>query len=401
MEYLIFIVLLYETAITSILGFSYIDELILLFLFICFFCKILKDKKIILTKNEFFILWGSIGIYCIGIISLLVFNISDNIKGSLFSGLLSLKSILTYIFVRYLFKDSKFRYNELFLKFTQFGLFCVFLLSLVDRVIPIFKRGSKRFGIYTTSLFFETPTMLATFAIISLIICTFLIRILNKKEKNLYIDVFMSLVIVLFAGRVKAIGFMILYLIVIFYKKFFKSNRGIKIKNFIIPLIIVICFASGYIENYFFNNTESRTIMLNTSIKIAKDYFPLGTGFGTFGTEMSRKYYSPLYSLYNISKVWGLSREFDSYIADSMLPAIIAETGFIGLAFYIFIFINFFINISKNVKNKDNQILLFLLIFYVLIECVADTLLMTSRGMLLFAFMAFITNYDLNKEEEK
>lgn len=397
MEYIIILLLLYEGIISSIFDFSYIDEIVTVFLIICSVIKITKEKKIILTKNEIRILIGIVFLYIIGAISSYIFRVQDNLFISLFSGFLSVKALISYICFRILFVNSKFKYNNMLIKIVEVVLYGVATLGFIDRIIPIYPRYAPRFGIYVTTLCFKTPTLLASFAICSLLVCYFLYNDnSNRKKVHLYLDILAALFLVVIAGRVKAIGFMILFLLVVFKEKLFKTKKQVKLINFIIPMIVVICFASGYIESYFFNSTQSRAIMIRTAFKIAIDYFPLGSGFGTFGTDISREYYSPLYGDYRISNVWGLSKRYNAFVADSMFPAIIGETGFIGLIIYILIFYNLFRNFSKNITDRKKRVFLFLILFYVLIECVAETMLMTSRGVFLFCFMAFSVNYCLN-----
>lgn len=397
MEYIVILLLLYEGLISSIFNFSYIDEIISVLLIFCSLFKIIKEKKIILTKNEIKIIMCIIFTYIIGTLSVLIFRIQDNIIVSLFSGFMSLKALICYVSVRILFADYKLKHNEAMLKFVETGLYFIACLGVLDRFISIYPKLAPRFGIPVTSLCFKSPTLLASFAISSLLICYFMRNNFyqQKSKKNLYIDIISALFLVLITGRIKALGFMILFFLIIFKENMFKTEKNVRLINFAIPLLIVACFASGYIKNYFFNSNESRAIMLRTSIEVAKDYFPLGSGFGTFGTDISREYYSKLYQKYGISKVYGLSEGYSAFITDSMLPSIIAETGILGLILYILIFYNMLKNFSNNTKERKNEIFLYLILFYILIECVAETILMTSRGVLLFCFVAFAINYNL------
>ena len=79
---------------------------------------------------------------------------------------------------------------------------------------------------------------------------------------------------------------------------------------------------------------EARNVLYAKSFEIANDYFPFGAGMGRFGSEMSRKYYSPLYQQYGIEKVMGLSKASNNYITDTFWPMVLGETGYFGLACY-------------------------------------------------------------------
>ena len=90
------------------------------------------------------------------------------------------------------------------------------------------------------------------------------------------------------------------------------------------------------IQTYTSSESSARAELYSTSTRIASDDFPLGAGFGRFGTYASRLYYSPVYRQYGLSRVWGLSREFPNFIDDTSWPGIIGESGYAGLAFYVF-----------------------------------------------------------------
>lgn len=84
---------------------------------------------------------------------------------------------------------------------------------------------------------------------------------------------------------------------------------------------------------------SARMAMTQTSVQIAKDFFPLGVGFGKFGSSVSRTYYSEYYYLYKLNFVSGLTPDHASAMLDVYWPSILGETGFIGLLVYVIVFI--------------------------------------------------------------
>lgn len=93
---------------------------------------------------------------------------------------------------------------------------------------------------------------------------------------------------------------------------------------------------SKQIQTYTSSESSARAKLYSTGARIASDDLPLGAGFGRFGSYASRLYYSPVYQQFGLSRVWGLSREFPNFIDDTSWPAIIGESGYGGLAFYVF-----------------------------------------------------------------
>lgn len=87
-------------------------------------------------------------------------------------------------------------------------------------------------------------------------------------------------------------------------------------------------------ELYLFG-TSVRGLMHQVSTQIARDYFPLGSGAGTFGSAPSRDlYYSNLYHLYGLSSHYGASPQYSSYLMDTWWPKVLGETGLFGAALY-------------------------------------------------------------------
>ena len=81
--------------------------------------------------------------------------------------------------------------------------------------------------------------------------------------------------------------------------------------------------------------TSVRGLMYQVSAQIAVDYFPLGSGAGTFGSAPSRDiYYSNLYHYYGLSGHYGASPLYSSYLMDTWWPKILAESGFVGAILY-------------------------------------------------------------------
>ena len=81
-------------------------------------------------------------------------------------------------------------------------------------------------------------------------------------------------------------------------------------------------------------DTIARFVLYTTSIQILIDYFPFGCGFGSFATYASGLYYSHIYNQYGIENVWGISKSFYSFIADTYYPSL-AQFGFVGIMLYI------------------------------------------------------------------
>ena len=143
--------------------------------------------------------------------------------------------------------------------------------------------------------------------------------------------------------RTSVMGYFLATLIVIFWKGLPKSSAAIH-RNMMIAIIIVMGVAfSGSLgkmytnlyQGYFTRGETPRSMLMKTGVQIAKDYFPLGTGFGTYASGINRSFYSPLFYKYRLFTVWGLSEDKDDFINDTFWPHVVAEVGVFGFLLYL------------------------------------------------------------------
>lgn len=95
---------------------------------------------------------------------------------------------------------------------------------------------------------------------------------------------------------------------------------------------------SQQIENYLGEGAQDmvRTVLTKQSVTIANDFFPLGSGAGTYASPPSYQMgYSEIYVRYGLSGLWGASRETANFLVDVFWPKVIAQSGYIGLVAFI------------------------------------------------------------------
>lgn len=396
--------ILYQGVLEDIINLgTYIDEGILIILLVYVFSGYtMKKIEIKLYKLEKLIFILICIFFVIGIISNMNSELIEKSKDYIISGILFIKIFLIYILARIAFRNIKINKNIL-LKFSNhiniiLNIYVILILANIP--LKFLKVYDTRFNIIETiSVGFGHPSELDFFAISIMIIQLFLFRILNfnmKKYLKILLKVF---IIIIFTGRIKAIIFYVGYILAIAFSKIIKN---IKIYN-IIPFIpfIPIFYSIGKerLLSEILDSYGVRGILYKTAFHIASDFWPFGGGFGTFGTEFSRKIYSPLYYKYNISSIYGLSPDWPAYITDSNWAAVIGETGFLGMFIYILICIImtvFFIFLF----NKDTYIRIALssLWIYGIIASFSDTILMGYRGTAIVIITTFFISVYINKE---
>lgn len=150
---------------------------------------------------------------------------------------------------------------------------------------------------------------------------------------------------------------------------------------YIIPLVLLgIAMVSAYefffpdhYNTYFGDDADGavRNIMTYTGLRIVKDYFPFGVGWGKFGSATSAQYISEIYQQYGIEGLWGLDyNENHSFMQDTQWPMFLGETGFLGtLVFLIILYVAFspYLKAFFNNTNDRNSVIPAMLFIYFIV----------------------------------
>jgi hypothetical protein len=124
-------------------------------------------------------------------------------------------------------------------------------------------------------------------------------------------------------------------------------------------LLGIIAFGIAYTQilHYFSEDvTTARGLLLRAGFQIMWAYFPLGAGFGTFGTEAAKVEYSPLYYQYGLNKFWAL-KEGGSELTDCYWPAVAAELGIVGVVIIVYLIYKMFSDMLERVAEKKYMIM--------------------------------------------
>lgn len=212
---------------------------------------------------------------------------------------------------------------------TPCKMLAVFLviLSVHDWLFPaFFEKFDYRFFTYSLQLCFQHPTYLATLCLT----CVAVLIYNMKYDKGNFKFVVMYAFVIFMTFRTKALAaifiIFVIYFVYVRYKIPFK-------KILLAGMSCVVVYAGfGSIEKYF---TEGATVpirlkMMRDGISIAQSHFPLGAGFGTFGTTVAYENGSPFY--YQLGYMSGYY--YKQPVADVFWPGIFAEAGWIGTIFF-------------------------------------------------------------------
>lgn len=217
-----------------------------------------------------------------------------------------------------------------------------------------FGMGSEaRFGIRASFTFvFDHPTYLVFCA------AGLTAFLMKDRERNMPFIV-MGMLVVLLSLRSKGFAFAAVCLLLLL--TFGKSNR-LSVVHIALGLTAVALIGMDQYINYYQSAGYARGELARQAIAVANDYFPLGTGFATYGSAVTAQIdnYSPLYYAYGLSAVWGLAPGAASFLSDTFWPTVLAQFGYFGLVAFAALLIALFAMCYKAGGGLASQSFVFL-----------------------------------------
>ena len=324
---------------------SYSDELITLMAFPIFLIK-LKRYHYKIRIGKWKIAYGRFVIlfFILGLFASVIYKFQDFVKIALPDSFLCIKFWLAIYVGKNIFEGlSLAYYGERIYRHIKI-ISCIYLILFVlDQLLHIFPTN-LRYGMRSTQLMYSQPTAFVACNVFIIMVLLSIKDTVRGSMKWLLILLFLTCSTL----RSKAFG-AVIAILMIYYFAFYRKKK-VEIKTFIIFLPLIVAIAWDQIEYYFFSPIQSdsaRYQLLVKAIDIAKDFFPFGTGFGTYASYYSGAYYSPVYALYDLTNINGLRPENTSFVSDSFWPMILGQTGVFGLASYCIALILLFMAIQK------------------------------------------------------
>lgn len=225
-----------------------------------------------------------------------------------------------------------------------------------------------------------------------------------ETRKNKYIALAMVLTGML-APKFKYLGEVVAFIYMLFFLKKklnFKSSKTIGSLVIMVAVMLFVTwnkFDAYYVRGF---TEETQRMARPESYRIAFtqilwDYFPFGSGMGSWGCAAAADYYSPLLYKYNMNTVWGCSPEFTSFIADAFYPTL-AQLGVVGIFFFC-VFWKRRLKAFNMIRDMRYYRVAWLTFFCLAIEQAADTSFLSGKGMGYCMLIALCLNANRNMKE--
>lgn len=217
----------------------------------------------------------------------------------------------------------------------------------------------------------------------------------TKRNRN--IAIFLML-LGLASGKSKYIGECIAFIALVVYvdKKIRFDNMATYLKVGLLGTVIIFFtwtkFNAYYVEG-FQEDAErmARPETYKTGLLIMKDYFPFGSGLGTFASAAAAKEYSPLYYKYEIDDIWGLTPENPMFLADTFYPIVYSQFGFFGALMFLW-FWKRRLQEANRIIDPNYYKMALMCILALALENTADSSYLSGKGMGYFMILAVCLN---------
>lgn len=143
-----------------------------------------------------------------------------------------------------------------------------------------------------------------------------------------------------------------------------------------------------------------RTVLHMVGIQILVDFFPLGSGFGTFASYLSGRDYSNIYDLYGISNVIGMTREEYNFISDVFWPYIYGQFGIFGLLIYVKIILTIFFRQFRSGITDSARIAMAVVWIYALIASTSEAYFTNGTGVQMALLLTMFIGYGSLQQKE-
>lgn len=316
--------------------FNYLDETCALLLFILGLFNQIYCKKCMAKSDVISLICLTCSIF-LGMIASFIYGY-QNAYYTLLGGFMHVKFFFLMFGIKWLAEDFA-RFDAIIvLKNTCFAsLLFILFADVINRIV---------YG-------FSFMAMLDTCSKMIFLIAG--IYITSERLESKLILTVGGCVLLYLTGRAKAYAGILM--IIALYVWMVNLNKKIKLFDMLLLGIGAIALAWNKIYFYYVwgaAHNYARAVLTMTGIKIANDYFPLGTGFGTYASYVAAEQYSPVYYIYGISEHYEMGVNTQMFLLDTYWPSVMGEMGWGGVIFLIAILFIIFMKVQVLYKNNRN-----------------------------------------------
>lgn len=377
---------------------NYIDEAVTLYAFyLIIFKKCSYPKQRLANERWMMICFGIVMLF--GLASTIVYRIQPQFAGVWRDAFAVLKFPICYyaFYTRSKYKECKLL-NIWASRFSKIFVYILGFCGLINLAVevPIFSEDF-RYGFPLYRFIYSHATFMVSSAVV-----TTAILVSNGVNKN-FLAILSGILAIVLSFRSKPL-FCVFALVLLLFLKRRKRIRLSKY-HYIIFSILVAGLSLYFMESRLTKFIEDSVFTARGAFYIngyfnAMDTFPLGSGFCTFASVLSHKYYSPLYSSLNMTSIWGITEDDGKFAGDAYWPNIYTQYGFIGMFAYVCMLIFLFLSVNRRYKTMSKEWIGAVFVYiYIISACFAESFLTNDTSVLYALVLAlFLGRYKIKRK---
>lgn len=374
--------------------FAYIDELFGFIGIGTILYQGIREGKLVIKKSSFRMILALAVFFAAGIMGNLIYRYQP-LQAVLIDIYTNLKFFLAVLSGYVLFQnmDLENKRNVL-LTHAKLAATVFFVLLVLDLAFQIFPNQETRYGLRVVQLSYSHPTYLAGTAVFLLSVLT----VFYRRQNLIYIV--MSLLVLFFTLRGKAIAGVAVYCLIFYFILIYRKK--LRFWHLVLIALVALAVAGEQVAYYYIEleGRSARSALTQTAIAIAKDYFPIGTGFGTFASSSAAEYYSPVYLKYGLNNVHGLSIGNTSFGSDTFWPIILGQTGAVGTAAYIVVLAMLFLRLQVIRKISISAYAAGIFVFgYLMISSTSEPAFSNAISVPLAMLLGYILTLEKHRQK--
>lgn len=250
----------------------------------------------------------------------------------------------------------------------------IFVCGVLSLFVDLGMGDQIRYGLRSYQFLYTHYTFLVYAEVLmTAVLCTG-----RARKEGWYIA--MAVGTMLLTLRTKAVIFCLVFLLFLILEKY---GHRIKIRYYVLAAAAGTAAAWGKIAEYlswgFTYNMRNGLWM--AGLKLAEAYFPLGSGFGSFGSNLSYEYSPQIYYDLGLGSFQGFEHG-TPVLSDVFWPYIYGEFGVLGLLLFLFMMILLFKSLSSELDPDKARMRGANCIFaYLLVASTAEAVFTNSSGV--------------------
>lgn len=383
----LYVFFIFFNPLSSFISYSnYFDEVLCITFIFGALIKIITRGGRIKKDDKFYVFLIILLISVIGFISNIVYDYMLDVSVIARDYVQTFKFALTFISATYLLEKYKnAQLKKYMILVSKIILTIFFIFGALSIFVDLGMGDSIRYGLRSYKFIYTHYTYL----VFNVVLVSSVIMCENKKNIKYYIFSVFTLLATL---RTKALMYIAIVALISIIFYFQRNKKQLKLKTifkarYVIPsMLLIIMLGKTKILEYMSwgMNNSIRVGMHFIGAKIALKHFPLGTGFGTYGTNIS---YNANSSLYNIAGYGYLNyKHLLDYgyatISDVYWPSIYVQFGIIGCILFItsIIFIVRMIVTNQKSDIREKKAMLSI-VLYIIVASVAEASFSNETGV--------------------